>query len=387
MLKKIAVGTVAAGLIAGIIAAAVFLAGYLGMVYNAKSAVKLQTERIEELEKLYAGNYMPVDEAQFCDFDLNAALDAGVRYNNLQVLGAHNSFKSKPNFSMYLLHPISYKNMTYYFDSITGQLNSGLRCFEFDLRIEKDGDIVCYHTDYGDNTSHSYDFTLAMTELALWSKYNPNHLPITVFIEYSGYNFDIKNEAYFKDSDFERLDKLLREKFGESLMTPKEMKGDYESLNEMAEDGGFPTIKDTLGKVIFLNGGPTGYIEKDETMNSQAMFPYMSYGAYDRFPEHRAFIIENAIVNTSWKDIGKALKKGEKIELELNENYKKAVCGKYVVRTRLDTFPYYYEPIAELGIETGANFLSTDYPNLSVRHKGYVLDTNNKTAFLRVGAL
>lgn len=381
---RVIMSLVITGLICGFLAAAGLFAGYLGMVHNKKAAVSAQETRLLELKNYYSSDsFVPFNEASICAFSLEDSVKNGVKYNELQILGTHNSYKAKPQWNMYFLHPVSYKNMTYYFDNITAQLNSGLRCFEFDLRDSKKDGIVCYHTDYGDNTSNCYDLAMAMEELALWSANNPEHLPVCIYFEQRGYNFDMLNKADFTKESHLKCEKIVKEKLGDMIYTPSMMLGGkYDTLAQMAEDNGWPELGDMLGKIVILNSG-TSYFDNDPALKTQVMFPFFSIGTYKECPQYKAFVLHNEITTVGIQNLSEAYENGDSPEIVLNDDFKKLSGSNCVIRSRVDAYPYYYPPLVQIGINAGVNLISSDYIDLETRHSGYTIETSGKTAWLK----
>lgn len=317
-----------------------------------------QIENVARLENLYCDEkYAPVKESLFCDFDYDK-LKNTVKLNEASFIATHNSYQ--------LECVDSYKNMLDFLniasfgainsevarfesDTLTDQFNLGIRSIELDIEtVVSKGEVsfVCVHSPVLDSTTSCYDLSLALKEIKLWSDANPKHLPITVIIEpkkafilHGGMR--LINVKYLNE-----LDKLLRETFGEKLLTPAEMMGEYASLKEMREADAWKTLDVCEGKVMFLLH-PTGtaskrYISQDESLKTQAMFPILRYG--DRDKDYASFILMN--------------KPDEAISSKKELLQEK----KLIVRTRVDTYGDFSKERTNNAFRSGSQIMSTDYP-------------------------
>ncbi len=317
-----------------------------------------QPARIAELEKAYAaGEIAPVDEASFFDGDLNAQLDAGLKFNEIAFIATHNSYQKKSVPSMRKLFGnldeltfgfIAGKTGDFESQTLTQQFNCGIRSIEMDIEtVEKDGKITftCMHTPPIDMTTSCYDLALALKEISLWSDNNPSHLPITVIIEIKEAFIPINDMKFFNIDYAKQLDKVLRDNLGDKLFTPADMLRDYESFSKMREADDWCKVKDMLGKVLILlheTGVTDEYISLDPSVKSQAMFPMLKKKGIER--DCASFLLIN---------------KPE----ELNECKAEILdTGNFIVRTRADKFTEVTEERRENAIYSGAQIVSTDYP-------------------------
>lgn len=319
--------------------------------------IEEQVQRIEALEKAYAnGEIAPVDRNKFFDGDLQAELDAGLKFNELRYTATHNSYQTE---SVDVLKQIYGKLSELTFGlvpvtmadfvspTLTDQLNSGIYSFEIDIEVfDRDGDIsfTCMHSPCLEMTTSCYDFALGMKEIAMWSDNNPGHLPITVIIEPKAFFIPMENMKALNLYYAKELDKTLRTTLGDRLFTPDDMLRGYESFGEMRRADDWCEAEDMLGKVLILLhdcGTTQGYIDLDPTLRTQAMFPMLRANDIDR--DCASFLLINK-PEGEFDDIQKALE------------------NKFVVRTRVDEFTNISEKRREKAFESGAQILSTDYP-------------------------
>ncbi len=239
-----------------------------------------QADRLNNLRKDYlAGKIAPVDEQQFCDFDIAEAVEGGYKLTDLQFVGTHNSYKLEKNAFERMFAEIAtpLKEGNYSYETLTGQLNAGIRSLELDLFYHKSHGKTkfnCFHIGGLDMTSSAFDMELALEELDLWSKNNPGHMPITVLLEVKSTGAVLAPYKYVGVEQLKEFDKLLKQTVS-TLYTPQEAYEGYGSLSAMRE-AGKPTIADTLGKIMFiLHPGDlvSDYVQYDPTFTQQAMFP------------------------------------------------------------------------------------------------------------------
>ena len=319
--------------------------------------IRYQQERIEYLKNEFYTDYTPCDESKFASFDIEEAIADGVKYNEVQFLATHNSYQIAAT-DEYKKFCYTVSDLTlgivktdiaeFEMDTLTEQLELGIRGLEVDIEtVDKNGDVsfIVTHNPLYDNTTSCYDFETALEEIKLWSDHNPGHLPVTIIIEPKKNVPAVYNMKNLTLEYTHILDELLREKMGDTLLTPAEMMGDYESLGEMRENDGWLTLEETMGKVIFLLHDTTvtsDYIKQDKTIKTQAMFPMLRYN--DRDESYASFIIDN--------DPGTALRH----EAESVDKYN------LIVRTRADFFPDFSDKMYENADKCSSQIISTDYP-------------------------
>lgn len=316
-----------------------------------------QIQRIEALEKAYAnGKIAPVDRNAFFNGDLQAELEAGLKFNELRYTATHNSYQTE---SVDVLKQIYGKLSDLTFGlvpatmadfvspTLTDQLNSGIFSFEIDVEVfDRDGEIsfTCMHSPGLEMTTSCYDFALGMKEIAMWSDNNPGHLPITVIIEPKEIFMPFEDMKVLNLDYAKVLDKTLRETLSDRLFTPDDMLREYESFGEMRRADDWCKVENMLGKVLILFhecNTTEGYMELDPTLRTQAMFPMLRARDIDR--DCASFLLINK-------------PEGEYDDIQ------KALDNKFIVRTRVDEFTNISEKRREKAFESGAQIMSTDYP-------------------------
>ncbi|MCM1544671.1 MAG: phosphatidylinositol-specific phospholipase C1-like protein, partial [Ruminococcus sp.] len=120
--------------------------------------------------------------------------------------------------------------------------------------------------------------------------------------------------------------------------------GGYSSFKQMRENNGWPTLKETSGKVMFLlhdTDITESYIAQDKTIRTQAMFPMLRYDDINR--DCASFILMNKP------------KEAIKVCEELKEK-------NIIYRTLVDDYGTIDAEREAFAFECGANIMSTDYP-------------------------
>lgn len=335
-----------------------------------------QVSRIAALEQAYmSGEIAPVDENGIYDGDLAEALESGIKFNELSFLGTHNSYqkviieetkKLYESLSALTFGLYSAENLDFESETLTDQLNCGIRSFELDIEtFDRDGEIsfTCMHNPYFEMATSCYDFSLAMKEISMWSDNNPGHLPITLLVEPKSIFIPLEDMEFFNIEYAEALDDMLRETLGDKLFTPADMQRDYASFGEMRAADGWCEVKDMLGKVVVLLhdcAATEKYIAIDPAVKTQAMFPVLREGDVDR--DCASVILCN---------------KPEKL-LKIKEDI--INNRKIMVRTRADQFNRISEDTRKNAFASGANIISTDYPvRTDTGYGDYVVTFGGKT--------
>lgn len=331
-----------------------------------------QVRHIAELEKSYLDGTAPkTDEAEFCNFDLQAALDGGMRFNELRYLATHNSYKqaiSKETevFYGYALFGACSGLYDYVFDTVTEQLNNGIRSIEIDLYKHKtsDGfDIKILHNCLTEAATSVADFELGLKELKMWSDYNEGHLPVIVLVEPK--TSGIGDFGAMDGEAFEYAFSLMETILGDKLYTPADAIGSYATFAEMRAANDYPAVRDLTGKFIFLlheTSKKENFTSLDETLLTQKMFYTASASALRNgnsgvYADNVLFTLAN--------------------EPSDEENLQFAVENNYMVRTRADKYHDKSAKRLAEAVASGANIMSTDYPPTASGRYDYTARIND----------
>ncbi|MBL7013756.1 MAG: phosphatidylinositol-specific phospholipase C1-like protein [Candidatus Marinimicrobia bacterium] len=319
-----------------------------------------------------------------------------IRINQLQVIGSHNSYRIKTPKSILniiaLFDSTNAAQMDYTHLSLPDQFDHyGIRQIEIDLYHDPNGGL--YSSRFGnlftslpmasgidalmnpglkvlhfpdiDYETHYYTFTSALKAVKEWSDANPNHVPIFILVECKDegirdlfpFMFGVTKPLTFDYTALETVDAEIKRVFGthlEKVITPDNVRGEAETLEEAILTNGWPSLGESRGKVYFGldNGGSIRdlYIKNHPSLSGRILFTDSKPGT----PE-AAFIKQNRPT----EEIAKWVQQG------------------YIVRTRADADTEQARRgdtnQRDSALSSGAQFISTDY---------YVADARNDSSEL-----
>lgn len=338
------------------VAAVVLFAGSLMAAIAAQGhsaenqCVLAQRERMTALKAAYRNNTAPkADEASVLGFDLSAS--ENLPYNRLRTIGTHNSYKLRTTGAMQFvsktLFPVvgaSPNAFEYDHDTLTEQLNLGVRSLELDLSFSKrEGEerFTVQHSPLFDGNSSAIDLILALEEIAEWSRYNEGHIPITVLLEVKEDFLMKAGSRKLKESDFSALYRTVSDTLGDRLLTPSEMWNGEATARAVREKNAYPALRETLGKVIvILHPGKFTDTLASVPLSEQKLFVMANLSERENYAETALFVLGN--------------RPGDEADQASKEGF--------IVRTRLDDALFVDEARAARAIEGRAQILSTDFP-------------------------
>ncbi len=340
MVKKIA--KISLIIVLSLIALVVIIISRLFSVKIFDSIV--QTQHMKRIDEMYSDNeYVEINDEQFVDFDL---YDPTIKLNDIQILASHNSYKGMSTSLGRLFVGLGdsfdeARALKYSYQSITDQLQLGIRSMEFDVRKRKDS-FMLTHVPLVDNSSVAPNFALALEEMRLYSENNPVHIPIILLIEVKT-DWMILDHALqqIETEELLQLDQLIKDQLGDHLYQPNDlMIGDL-TVKETVTTIGWPSIQDMLGKIIIVLH-PSEFNDRyeaiDPSMETQAMF----IGSYADDLEHdyASFIVHNDV------DV---------------ESIQSLVEQGYIVRTRIDDSLIFDQSRYMAALSSGAQILTSDF--------------------------
>lgn len=304
----------------------------------------VQTQHMKRLDDLYSDTeYVEINDEQFVDFDL---YDENIKLNDIQILASHNSYKGMSTSLGRLFVGLGdsfdeARALKYGYQSITNQLNLGIRSMEFDLRKRKDS-FMLTHVPLVDNSSVAPNFALALEEIRLYSENNPVHIPIIILMEIKT-DWMILDHALqdIETEELLQLDQLIKDKLGDHLYQPSDLMVNDLTVQETVTTLGWPSVQEMLGKVIIVLH-PSNYNDRyeaiDPTMQTQAMF----IGSYadDLDHDYTSFIVHNSV------DV---------------ESIQSLVEQGYIVRTRIDDSLVFDQTRYMAALSSGAQILTSDF--------------------------
>ncbi len=318
-----------------------------------------------------------------------------VRLNQIQVVGTHNSYHLAPSRDVLGLigrrGPEIGKALDYNHRPLPEQFSLlGIRQVELDLFADPEGRRYSQpagrlilktmgrdpgpdpneggrllapgpkilHIQDMDFRSTVATFGEALRQIRSWSEAHPNHVPIMVQVE-------LKEDpvlglptrpSRFGREGLDAVDREIRAAFpARALLTPDDVRGESASLPEAIQSRGWPLLGESRGRVLFALDveGPTLdlYLENHPALAGRAMFVPVP-------PEHPA---------AAWMILNDPVKDFDKIQT--------LVRSGFLVRTRADADTIQArrnDPLRrEKALSSGAQFISTDFPEARVEFSPY----------------
>ncbi len=324
-----------------------------------------------------------------CSPITSANLDDCVRLNQIQVLGTHNSYHVAPMPAMREWLGARGRDLDYTHKPLAVQLTElGVRQFELDVFADPTGGRFAQPAaprivkglepagpemrSPGFKVRHMPDIDYGTTCPTLvaclgairdWSRANPWHVPILIMIEVKDAAIaDPDSHGYVKPipvdaAALQALDKEIRSVFDDNhLVTPDRVRGRHATLSAALQTDGWPLLRAVRGKVLFAldntDDHRTDYLRGNSTLEGRVLFVSSPPGE-----PSAAFVKMNEVLGDDEARIRQTVDSG------------------YLVRTRADL------PTEEArtgnttrrdgAFRSGAQFVSTDYPEPSPFGSGY----------------
>lgn len=301
-----------------------------------------------------------------------------VRLNELQGVGTHNSYHVEPRPELFELllafDPQAFLEWDYRHRSLPEQLEAlGMRQIELDVFADEEGGR--YATPAGRRLFNleaplpgleepgfkvlhvqdlDYETTCAtlvacLEQVEAWSEANPRHLPVAILIEAKDATIpdpldlgfvapEPIDAAAFRALDAEILSVFRRDE----ILTPDDVRGGAETLEDAVLGGGWPTLGAARGKVLFLldNGGKAeAYRDGRPSLRGRILFTNAVPGDPDA-----AFVKVNDPQGGDPTLIPDLVEQG------------------YLVRTRADAGLVSEPERRDAALASGAQLVSTDFP-------------------------
>jgi hypothetical protein len=320
--------------------------------------------------------------------------DTGIRINQIQVIGTHNSYHAglQPGMAKLLekTNPDAFNGLDYAHADLATQLDHGIRQIELDIFSDAKGGLFMHpsgpalvakagfpadpdpypdglmqhpgfkviHVQDIDYASNCQPFVACLQIVRTWSRNHPQHVPIFILVETKQDTPDARipwtTPELYTAATFNALDAEIRSVFSwDEMITPDQVRATPRTLEQAVLRGDWPTLAQARGKVVFLldqqSNGPL-YLQGHPGLRGRILFTNAVPGHADA-----AFVEEN--------DAGKA-------EIEA------LVRKGYLIRTRSDadtTEGRNNETRRrDQALSSGAQMVSTDYPAFEpARWTGY----------------
>jgi hypothetical protein len=198
----------------------------------------------------------------------------------------------------------------------------------------------------------------ALRQVRAWSRDNPGHCPIMIMIEVKQESIgtEFTQPHPFRAAELDAIDAEILSVFGpKEILKPDDVRGDFESLQEVITGRGWPLLDDVRGKVMFAldNGGEMRdlYLNGHPSLRGRMLFVSVE----ETHPAAAFMKINDAVSN--FDKIQAFVKKG------------------FLVRTRADSGTKESRindtSRREKALASGAHFVSTDYPEPDHRFSEY----------------
>jgi hypothetical protein len=333
--------------------------------------------------------------------------DENLRLNEIQVIGTHNSYHLAPIPKIMDLIAISgaetARGIDYTHLPLPEQFSElGIRQIELDLFADPDGGLYSspgawkllgapvedprmpfdftevmqkpgfkiIHAPGFDYATHVPTLEGALQQVVQWSESHPDHLPILVLLE-------LKDSApplagvkprSFDEETLDELDRVVLKTVPEHRRwIPDTIRGKHACLRDAIANEGWPTLKQSTGKIFFALDNAGGilerYLRNHPGLEGRTMF--VSVDA-----DHPA---------AAWMKINNPIGEFDRIQ--------QAVKQGFLVRTRADADTRQARSgdtkMREAAMASGAQFISTDYPVRDERFTEYQVQWPNRTTYRR----
>ncbi len=305
--------------------------------------------------------------------DPSPASASGLRLNDIQVIGSHNSYKlamSPDRFeSLQSTNPEVALSLDYEHVSLEEQLDMGLRILELDVFYDPTGEHYTWpegeqpaggfrvmHVQDLDDRSHCSTLRRCLETLDSWSVRSPDHLPVVVTVNAKDQQIDQPGFVVplpFSAQAWDDLDAVVQEKLGSKLMTP----------TSVATDAGpmWPSLDAARGRFLFVldEGGEKrdSYLARERDAAFFANLPA-------EHPQAAFLIVNNPVAD--FDRIQSLVREGFLVRTRADADTEEARTGNTERRDR--------------AFASGAQFISTDYYLPAKFGTGYVVELPNGQA-------
>lgn len=311
--------------------------------------------------------------------------DDELRLNHIQVVASHNSYHIAPlepvRGALLDIAPFILELWDYTHAPLDEEFDSrGVRAVELDVFADPEGGkyanrgavgaltgnpasgipeldlpgLKVLHFQDVDFESTCWTFVDCLATIKQWSDDHPGHVPLMIQIEAKedvlpnlGLGFDFVVPIPFGDAELDAIDAEILQVFPrEQIITPDEVRGDHETLEQAVLADGWPTLAESRGRVLFTldNGGrvKATYIEGHPSLRGRILFTDSNPGE----PEAGFVKLNDPIA-----------------DFDRIQDY---VAQGFVVRTRADSDTFEARTgdtvPRDMAIASGAQWVSTDYP-------------------------
>ena len=310
----------------------------------------------------------------------------GLRLNQLQVIGSHNSYRRRTyaplfahlqNIRACLSAELDPETWDYDHPPLREQLDAGVRALEIDIYNDPAGGrfynrqglrwigepvlshvaalfqpgFKVLHVPDFDYESHHVTFVSALGEIARWSWAHPRHVPIAIHVETKQAtvaddlpDLGLTTALPFDAAAADALDAEIRSAIPvDHIITPDEVRAAHPTLEEAVRAGGWPTLAATRGRIFFfLEGAAVGaYVAGAPGLVGRLMFVNSRPGA-----AHAAVVIAGNPVKDG-AAIAELVRRGYLVRTMADAGTVQAHTGDVTAR--------------DAALASGAQIVTTDY--------------------------
>jgi hypothetical protein len=309
--------------------------------------------------------------------------DHGLRLNQIQVIGTHNSYHVEASASeeAFRAHidPNGEKALEYGHPSLQHQLSDEhVRQVELDVFADPVGGLYAnplirtltyqgaydpvmkqpgfkvLHLQDVDYRSNCLTLRACLTEIRTWSDRHDEHVPITVLVELKDETLALPGiyqpvrPVPWNGPLMDALDAQIRSVFSpRRLITPDVVRGRLPTLESAVLHQGWPMVEESRGKVMFLmdNAGAyrTTYLAGHPSLRGRVLFTNARPGQPDA-----AFVEENDPTGANQARITHEVRSGYLVRTRADSDTVQARTGNTAQR--------------DAALASGAQWVSTDYP-------------------------
>jgi hypothetical protein len=306
----------------------------------------------------------------------------GIRLNQVQVVGSHNSYhleatKAESDLRA-LIDPAGQQSLEYAHAPLPEQFaDQAVRQIELDVYADPNGGLYAnplirwavnggpydpamnapgtkvLHVQDVDYHSTCLTLVACLQQVKAWSDKHRGHVPVAILVELKDEPINVAGIPFtvplkWDAARLDALDAEIRSVFPERrTITPDDVRGRSATLERAVLTRGWPTLARSRGQVMFLmdNGGTyrTDYLTGHPSLQGRVMFTSSTPGQPDA-----AFVKENDPTGANQARIKDEVRRG------------------YVVRTRADADTQQARTgdttMRDAALASGAQWVSTDYP-------------------------
>ncbi|MBN02545.1 Ca2+-dependent phosphoinositide-specific phospholipase C [Ponticaulis sp.] len=316
----------------------------------------------------------------FIGLCLLPVLASAATLSDYQIIGSHNSYKRALPLSLLAQlqadSPRLAQQINYHHPALADQLSLGLRQLEIDVVNDPEGNqydqpqmaerlseqwltaaerhalaqpgFKVLHIPHVDVLSHCVLFKECLSQLKNWSDSHPDHFPVMVMLnakENQPAFISRPDPAPFTTQTYQSLDEEIRSVMQSKLVTPDDIRGEFNQLSEAVRRCGWPAIESLRGKFIFLFDANANqralYANGHPSLRGRSMF-----ASYPPESDEAAIMVRND-PTTGFTQIRQLIQQG------------------FLVRTRADAdfraTPAQMQEQFAHAQRSGAQFISTDF--------------------------